>query len=114
MPRIPIGDYFETLVDYLTVAWKTFFEGLGGFIEVIIDNLESSIAFVPFWVFAIVIAVIAYKRTGKGIAIFSLVGILFIDSLELWPATISTLSLIFTATLMALVLGIPLGILSSP
>ena len=113
MPRIYIGDLFESIVDYLTKAWEPLFSAIRSVIDLIIQAFDFVIDFAPFWVVAIIIGVIAYKRAGKGIAAFSVIGILFIDSLDLWPETIATLSLIFTATLIALVIGIPLGILSA-
>ena len=113
MPKLPIGKYFSDIVDYLQSAWKPFFTGIRTFIEAIIDSFKFILDVFPFWVIAIAIGVIAFKRSGKGMALFSLVSILLIESLGLWSATVSTLALIFTATLIALVIGIPLGILSA-
>lgn len=113
MYRLPIGAGFEVIVDYLRVAWSVLFSGIRDFIEVIIDAVEFALSYPPFWVVAIIVAIVAYKRCGKGMAVFSLIGILFIESIYLWQATVSTLSLIFTATAIALIIGIPLGILAA-
>lgn len=113
MPRMPIGSGFEKIVDYLTVAWSGFFSAIRDFIEVIINATEFVLSYPPFWIIAIFIAFISYKRAGKGMAIFSLISIFLIESIDLWPETVSTLALIFTSTIIALILGIPLGILAS-
>lgn len=113
MPRLPVGDVFAEVVDFLRVAWSGFFAAIRNSIEFLVSWTEYGISLLPFWVFAIVIALIAYKRSGKGLAIFSLLGILFIETLDLWAATQSTLALIITATAIALVFGVPLGILSA-
>ncbi len=113
MPRMPIGSGFEKIVDYLTVAWSGFFSAIRDFIEVIINATEFVLSYPPFWIIAILIALISYKRAGKGMAIFSLISIFLIESIDLWPETVSTLALIFTSTIIALILGIPLGILAS-
>ena len=113
MYRLPIGAGFEVIVDYLRVAWSVLFSGIRDFIEVIIDAVEFALSYPPFWVVAIIVAIVAYKRCGKGMAVFSLIGFLFIESINLWQATVSTLSLIFTATAIALIIGIPLGILAA-
>lgn len=113
IPRLPVGEVFSDLVEYLRVSWKGFFGGIRDVIEFLIDGIEGLVSIPPFWVFAILIALIAWKRSGKGLAIFSLLGTLFIEILDLWPETQSTLALVITATLIALVLGIPLGILSA-
>lgn len=111
MPRIFIGNYFASLVDYLRTAWRPIFSVIASFIDGFIDASQFILSFLPFWLVAIVIGLIAYKRSGKGIAIFSFLGLLFIDSLGLWDEAIVTLSLIFTAALIALAIGIPTGIL---
>lgn len=113
MYRLPIGDVFSEIIDFLRVNGKDFFLSIRNFIQVLIDGVDFVISFMPFWLFAILIAAIAYKRSGKGLAIFSLLGILFIEAINLWPATQSTLSLIVTAAFIALLIGIPLGILSA-
>lgn len=113
MPRLPVGDAFAEIVDFLRIAWSGLFTAIRDSIEFLVSWTEYGISFLPFWLFAIVIALIAYKRSGKGLAIFSLLGILFIETLDLWTATQSTLALIVTATAIALVIGVPLGILSA-
>jgi glycine betaine/proline transport system permease protein len=113
MPRIMVGQAFEALIDYLRISWKVFFSGIRELMQGFIDGVETIISFFPFWAIAIIIAIIAYKRSSKGIAVFCLIGILFVESMELWPQTVSTLALIFTATFIALIIGIPLGILSA-
>ena len=113
IPRLPVGDVFAEIVDYLRVTWNGLFAVIRNTIEFLVSWTERGISFMPFWVFAIIIALIAYKRSGKGLAIFSLLGILFIQTLDLWAATQSTLALIVTATAIALAFGVPLGILSA-
>ena len=113
MPRLPIGDLFESFVDYLQVAWSGFFAIIRGFIDNFVGGLDFILSAAPFWLLAIIIAVIAYFRNGKGLALFSLIGLLLITTMDLWDETIVTLSLIFAATLLALIIGIPLGILAA-
>ncbi len=67
----------------------------------------------PFWVFAIVLGFLAYKRVGKGFVAFTVIGIFFIENLYLWEPTMLTLAMIITATSIAILLGLPLGILSA-
>lgn len=113
MPRLPIGSIFADIVEFLRVSWSGFFSAIRDFIEVLVSGTEYLVSFLPFWLFAALIALVAYKRSGKGLAIFSLIGILFIETLDLWSATQSTLALIITATFIALIIGIPLGVLSA-
>jgi glycine betaine/proline transport system permease protein len=44
-------------------------------------------------------------------AIFTLLGFAFIDMIELWPQTMTTLSMILTSVLFCAAIGVPVGIL---
>jgi glycine betaine/proline transport system permease protein len=59
------------------------------------------------------LTVLAYFIAKKGVAIFTLIGMFLIDSMALWQSTMETLALVLTSALIALVIGIPLGIWSS-
>ncbi len=56
------------------------------------------------------LALIAYLIAGGGILIFTFIGLLVVLSMGLWIPTVESLALVLSATLFALVLGIPIGI----
>lgn len=110
MYRIPIGDYFEKLIEWLTDHLETVFDGIKTGILGIIDGFEALLTWIPPVVLIIIIALIAWRAAGKRIAVFTAIGLLLIQNMQLWPETMETLALVFTATVIALVIGIPLGI----
>ncbi len=110
MYRIPIGDYFDALIEWLTDNLEPFFNGIKTVIVTIIDGFEMLLIAVPAYVIIAIIALIAWKVAGRKIAIFTAIGLLLIHNIQLWEETMETLSLVFTATVIALVIGIPLGI----
>lgn len=57
-----------------------------------------------------ILAAIAFLAAGAGMAAFTAIGFLLIVSMGFWTATMESLALVLSATLFALVLGIPLGI----
>ncbi len=61
----------------------------------------------------LLLALIAYLVVGGGVTVFTVAGLLIILSMGLWIATMETLALVLSATLFALVLGVPLGILAA-
>lgn len=113
MPRLPIGDIFAEIIDFLSTNFRELFDLIRTIVMNIIDGIEWTISLVPFWGIAIIIAIIAYFASGKGIAIFSFVGIFVIANMNLWPETVATLSLVITSTMISLLIGIPLGIISA-
>ena len=55
----------------------------------------------------------SYRTNGIKFAIFSLISLIFIDLVDLWSESMTTLAMIFTAVLFCMLIGIPLGILAS-
>nr|WP_203634399.1 ABC transporter permease/substrate binding protein [Streptomyces sp. SID10815] len=57
-----------------------------------------------------ILAVLAFWLRGTLAGVLTFAGFAFIDSLELWPDAMVTLSLVLVATLIALVISVPVGI----
>ncbi|MCZ1005058.1 ABC transporter permease/substrate binding protein [Streptomyces mirabilis] len=110
MPRIPFGDWVNSAVDWLLnhVAWlfdffKTVFQGTYDGIDAVLQAPEPLLL-------AGIFAVIAFWLRGTSAGVLTFVGFAFIDSLELWEDAMVTLSLVLVATLIALVVSVPVGI----
>lgn len=110
MIRLPIGDYVENGVDWMTIHWSSFFVGIKVAIESIINGFEFIYIGIPFLIMLILIAALAYFTAGRKTAIFSIIGCFLIKSIDLWEMTMSTFALVTTATIIALIIGVPLGI----
>jgi len=67
----------------------------------------------PAWLFALITAALGFWRVNGGFALFVLLGFNLVLSMELWSEMIATLSLVLTASGLALLIGLPLGILSA-
>ena len=110
MPRIPLGDWVNDAVDWLLghMAWlfdflKTVFTGAYDGIDAVLQAPEPLLL-------AGILAVIAFWLRGTTAGLLTFVGFAFIDSLELWDDAMVTLSLVLVATLIALVIAVPVGI----
>lgn len=110
MPRIPFGDWVNDAVDWLLnhMAWlfdffKTVFDGAYDGINAVLQAPEPLLL-------AGIFAVIAFWLRGTSAGVLTFVGFAFIDSLELWEDAMVTLSLVLVATLIALVISVPVGI----
>lgn len=111
MYRIPIGAYVEDFIDWLTINLAPFFTGIKEGLSSLINGFEFVFNGIPFYITIALLAVLAWRLAGRGIGIFTTVGLLLIVSMNLWSQTMETLALVFTSTLIALLLGLPLGIL---
>jgi glycine betaine/proline transport system substrate-binding protein len=110
MPRIPLGDWVNDTVDWLLdhVSWlfdflKTVFTGTYDGIDAVLQAPQPLLL-------AGILAVIAFWLRGTLAGLLTFAGFAFIDSLELWEDAMTTLSLVLVATIIALVIAVPVGI----
>lgn len=108
-----IGDMFETIISWLTLHFEPLFDGISAGVTFTISLFEDILLFSPPLVMVLVLAVIAWVVATRGIAIFTLIGMSLIASMNLWEATMQTLALVISSALIALIIGIPTGILAS-
>ena len=115
MISIPVGHYFEVMINWLTNNWSGFFKGVEAFVDGLIDFFEAILTFPHALVMVVLFTALAWWATGwkkYGLALFSVIGFVLIMGMGLWTRTMQTLALVLVSTLMALFIGIPLGIWS--
>ncbi|MFJ9177344.1 ABC transporter permease/substrate binding protein [Streptomyces sp. NPDC102360] len=110
MPRIPFGDWVNSIVQWML----THLDWLFGFFEDIFNGVYNGLSDVlqapePL-LLAGIFAVIAFWLRGTVGAVLAFVGFWFIQNLELWDDAMLTLSLVLVSTVIALIIGVPLGI----
>jgi glycine betaine/proline transport system permease protein len=113
MYRLPLREWADFTVMFLRSNYRPFFRSISGVIEGIVVNFEAFLSFIPIALFILILVLVAWKLVGRGMAGFTLVGLLLLVSMNLWNDTMHTLALVLTATFISLVIGIPLGILAS-
>lgn len=110
IPRIPVGDLFENLINWLTDNLSLVFDGIGSGVLGVLNALETVLLLPhPLLVIAIFTA-LAWFVARHGVAVFTAVGMLLIYNMGYWDATMETLSLVLASVLIALLIGLPLGI----
>lgn len=66
----------------------------------------------PFYVVALLFAVLAWRLAGWRFALGTLLALTLCAMMGLWPQTMSTLALVLTATCLALLIGVPCGVIA--
>ena len=107
---INIGKYIEIAINWLTEHFARFFDvindGVGGFI----DAFQDGLTWIPFYVMILGLALLAWFKAGKGVGVFTALGLLLIYGMGFWVETMQTLALVLSSTIIALMIGVPLGI----
>ncbi|ANL44093.1 ABC transporter permease [Rhizobium phaseoli] len=94
-----VSDNGEFLFDYIRQVLEGLYDGILWLLEL-----------PPFYVIAIAVALIGWRLVNVWFAALSGVALALCFSMGLWPETMSTLALVLTATVIALAIGIPIGI----
>ena len=111
--RIPLGSWVDSVADWLTTEGATVFQAISDVLFVLLLRIERALLWIPWPVLILAVAILAWRIVGARLAGGVVVGLLFIGALGLWPEAMATLALVVSATLLATVLGLPVGILMS-
>lgn len=111
IPKIPLGDWIEKLEDWLTGNLGPLFDLIHSVIGSMVDGIEALLTVAPAIVLIIAITALTYWIGKWRIALFGLAGLLLIDNLGLWGPSMQSLSLVLTASILSVVVGVPIGVL---
>ena len=110
---IPIAEWIEKNVKEWLFTQRPLFKKLSAPIETVLNSLDSLFNLIPFPVAILIFIFFAYRTNGLKFTCLTVVGLIFIDLVDLWSESMTTLAMIFTAVIFCIIIGIPLGILSS-
>ncbi|MBF0761877.1 proline/glycine betaine ABC transporter permease [Dysgonomonas mossii] len=126
MNKLDIGKYIERFVDWLSDTAAPLFRQITIMIDNSVDVLQELLGYVPFYMIIAIVALIAFiikkKSLGNhkswqnniatliGFPLFCVLGLLLIYWMGFWEQTMDTFILVLVATLIVLMIGIPLGI----
>ena len=113
IPTIPLAEWTETAVDWITDNFDGAFDILDSAIDLVVGSLEYVLLAAPALLMVAILGVIALLLAGWRVALFTVLGLVFVISLDLWEASMQTLALVLAATVVALAIGIPIGIIAA-
>lgn len=111
--RIPVGDWIETGVDWLRDNLDGLFDVITVVVRFLVDGLTDVLVATPMPLMIAIFALIGWLLRSWQMALGTVAAFLLIVAMDLWIPTLQTLSLVLVATLVALVIAIPLGIWSA-
>lgn len=115
LPVLPVGEIVENTMDWFTSTFSTLFKFIQKDGTDLMDAVTNLLISIPPIVFILLVAALAFFATGRkvGLALFSVIGLLFIYNQQLWEQLMNTFTLVLFASVVAIIIGIPLGILMS-
>ncbi len=108
--RLAIDDFFNWVV----IEWGRQLELLFLPVLRLLNNIEDGLLWLPWYVVILAIAALGYAATRSVVTTVGIAIMLFlIGFIGLWEPAMATIALMITATALAIIVGIPLGILMS-
>jgi len=112
--KLPLEDWTNRFVDdWLLPVTGEFFDTISDGLRTFIDNVTELLIAIPPELLVLVLVLLSWKIAGKGVALFALIGSLYLGSVDLWVESIQTVSIVIVSTLISIIIGIPLGILAA-
>jgi glycine betaine/proline transport system permease protein len=112
--KLPLGSWIEQFIDFVNRHAAGPLDAFSAFAGNTIDGFIGALKWCPplFFIAAAVVGVLVLRRAGK-LALFVGFALLLILNLGYWEATMETLALVLCATVVCVVVGVPLGIASA-
>jgi len=123
---IDIGTYIEKGIDSLERNFSFLWTAIDNGISWLVEGMNDLLMALPFWLIIFSVAFLAYWlkagknsfkkqgfKQGVGIFLFIICGFALIVLVGYWEEAIQTTTLVLVSTFIALILGIPLGILTA-
>lgn len=109
--KLPLGDYTERGVDWLVDNGASFFDAFSESLEWFIHIFTSALLWFHPAAFIAALAALAFAiHRSVALVVYVIVALLLIWNLGYWVETMQTLALVLYATLVCMLVGLPIGI----
>lgn len=108
--KLDLGSWVNDVVQHLLDNYSEGFDNLGGLVNGFSEGVEWLLMLPPAWLLIAIFVGLGLWRISYKFAIFTAISFVLIVLTGFWEQTVVTLGLTFSATLISLLLGIPLGI----
>lgn len=109
--KFPLAEYIDTGLDWLTDRFAFITRAVSNVLGSGVDLVVGLLTYPPPWVVIAALAALAWYLAGRRVGIGTATGLLFLWNLQLWHATMETLTLVLFATTVAVAIALPIGIL---
>src|SRR5699024_7505718 len=113
VPRIPIGEWAESGIDWLKENLSWLFDAFTWLMEFLVGHLTDALLFLPALALIPLFALLAWAVRSWRMGVGTLVMMLVVVAMDQWTAMLQTMALVIVATVFAVLIAVPLGILAA-
>jgi ABC-type proline/glycine betaine transport system permease subunit len=108
--RIPLGRWVEDIIDFITDTFGFLFDFVATVVSGLYDIVGALFTTPPFWAIIVVLALLGFAARGWKFAVGTVIGLLLIVGVDQWANAMDTLALVLVASIIAVLIAVPLGI----
>lgn len=113
VPRIPIGEWAESGIDWLKENLAWLFDAFTWLMEFLVGHLTDALLFLPALALIPLLALLAWAVRSWRMGVGTLVMMLLVVAMDQWTPMLQTMALVIVATVFAVLIAVPLGILAA-
>ncbi|MTI84575.1 MAG: proline/glycine betaine ABC transporter permease [Firmicutes bacterium] len=110
LPKIPIGSWVNSIVEWARIELKPVFDIITVIIEFLVSGFRDTLMLIHPIILIIIVMALVWWIASRKVAIGTALGLLLAYNLQLWEPSITTFALVLSSTVLALIVGLPLGI----
>lgn len=110
---LAIGDVAERLIFWLLDTLRPLWNLISTFVQALVGAIDGVLLAGDPLVVTAVLVLLAWWSRGRGFALFTALAFLVLDGTGEWEPAMRTLGLVLVASAIAVVIGVPVGILAS-
>lgn len=108
---LPVEAWINNGLSWVVDNFRPFFQSVRAPIDSTLTGVESMLTGMPTLAMIAFVGLLAWQFAGRAIAVGTVVSLLLVAMLGIWPEAMVTLSLVLTSLVFCVLLGLPLGIL---
>jgi glycine betaine/proline transport system permease protein len=112
-PTVPLGDWVDTVVRWMRSELPFVFDVISSLIGWMVGTAEDLFEAPGAIVFILIVTALAWFVRSWQFAMFTFVAFALIDAMGFWSQTMETFALIMVAGVVAVLIGVPLGVLAA-
>lgn len=110
----PLRRSIDESLNWVVRNWGDAFEAFARPLLMLLNAIEGLLVATPWWIIVAILTGIAWLATRKWqLPTVVFIGLMFLGVMELWRDSMATMALMIAATLTAIVIGLPVGVLMS-
>lgn len=107
---IPLDEWITAAIDFVVDNFRPLFQVISIPVGWLLEGIQAALLAVPPLILLLLLSAIAWQLAGWRIGLFSLLALTGIGFIGAWEPSMVSLSLVITAVVFCILVGIPLGV----